>query len=218
MELKKLGQLYKGQNGAIYDPSGISPTLRSGETSNPNHGGIGSSNSPKIALNVFTQTNGTNMQTQYTENTLENAMTETSQQYQPQTSQTTTYSLEDFHVRLSAWLEKGEDLKILEELCSLRLLESPSKSNHAFYCLRMSKDYYHTTKGEPLEPSSGRLMNWGMTASGKCLTAKILVSPKTESECSLSDILEEHVDQKYFLSPELTAKLLESLPEGKVKA
>jgi hypothetical protein len=41
-----------------------------------------------------------------------------------------------------------------------------------------------------------------MTVNGKCLTARISVSPKTESECSLSDILEEQVDQKYFLSEE----------------
>ena len=33
----------------------------------------------------------------------------------------------------------------------------------------------------------------------KHLTTKIMVSPKTESECSLSDILEEQVDPKYFL-------------------
>jgi hypothetical protein len=43
-------------------------------------------------------------------------------------------------------------------------------------------------------------MNWGMTANGKCLTAKISESHRIGKECSLSDILEEQVDQKYFLS------------------
>ena len=39
-----------------------------------------------------------------------------------------------------------------------------------------------------------------MTANGKCLTAKITECHRTGSECSLSDILEEQPDQKYFLS------------------
>lgn len=60
---------------------------------------------------------------------------------------------------------------------------------------------------------SKRLMSWGMTANGKCLTAKITESPRIESECSLSDILEEHPDQKYFLSPIATQKLLNNFTE-----
>jgi site-specific DNA-cytosine methylase len=55
-------------------------------------------------------------------------------------------------------------------------------------------------KGKRSLPSSPRLMNWGMTVNGKCLTAKISESHRTGKECSLSDILEEQVDQKYFLS------------------
>jgi hypothetical protein len=48
-------------------------------------------------------------------------------------------------------------------------------------------------------------MNWGMTVNGKCLTARISESHRTGKECSLSDILEEQVDQKYFLSEKLSA-------------
>lgn len=48
--LKKLGQIYSGQNGAVYNPAGISPTSRAGVTNNPEHGGMGSSNSPKILV------------------------------------------------------------------------------------------------------------------------------------------------------------------------
>jgi hypothetical protein len=55
-------------------------------------------------------------------------------------------------------------------------------------------------KGARSTQSSPRLMNWGMTVNGKCLTAKISESHRTGKECSLSDILEEQVDQKYFLS------------------
>jgi hypothetical protein len=43
-------------------------------------------------------------------------------------------------------------------------------------------------------------MNWGTTFNGKLLTAKISESRSTESAYSLSDILEENPDPKYFLS------------------
>lgn len=39
-----------------------------------------------------------------------------------------------------------------------------------------------------------------MTVNGKCLTAKITECHKTGRECSLSDILEDQADPKYFLS------------------
>ena len=157
---------------------------------------------------VCIPTNTTNTPTASIKNTTKGAMTEISEQLKLVKYQTTTCLSGDFLARLSVWLEKGEDLKILEELYSLKLLGSPNKSNHAFYCLRMSKDYYHTTQATHLKPSSGRLMNWGMTANGKCLTAKISQCHKTENECSLSDILEERVDQKYFLSEEATQTIL----------
>ncbi len=50
MNMIKVGNVYPsgGENGEVYDASGISRALKSGETSNPEHGGIGSSNSPKI--------------------------------------------------------------------------------------------------------------------------------------------------------------------------
>ena len=62
-------------------------------------------------------------------------------------------------------------------------------------------------------PSSPRLMKWGMTSNGKCLTAKITEYHKTGNECSLSDILEEQVDQKYFLSSERMKILMRNLPQ-----
>lgn len=47
-----VGNIYKkqGQNGEVYDPKGISPTLRSGQGM---HGrGIGSCNAPKIIIYI----------------------------------------------------------------------------------------------------------------------------------------------------------------------
>lgn len=48
----------------------------------------------------------------------------------------------------------------------------------------------------------------GTLSSGKCLTAKISASLRTGSACSLSDILETSVDEKYFLSDQQTARIL----------
>jgi hypothetical protein len=45
-------------------------------------------------------------------------------------------------------------------------------------------------------------MNWGTTFNGKLLTAKISESRSTERGYSLSDIIEENPDPKYFLSDE----------------
>ena len=50
--------------------------------------------------------------------------------------------------------------------------------------------------------------NWGILANGKCLTAKTSVSRNTDKGCSLSDILEESVDERYFLSQKTVDRLL----------
>jgi DNA (cytosine-5)-methyltransferase 1 len=60
-------------------------------------------------------------------------------------------------------------------------------------------------KGKPLELSSVRLMKWGMMQNGKCLTANISFH-KTGNVSSLSDILEENVPDKYFLSETMTSE------------
>jgi hypothetical protein len=124
-------------------------------------------------------------------------------------------SLPDFDLLLEAFpasrlvLRENEvDLKTREARSFLKSQGLLNKNSHAFYCLRTSKGFYLTTKELRSTQSSPRLMSWGMTVNGKCLTARISESPKTGKECSLSDILEEQVDQKYFLSEEQTAKIL----------
>ena len=121
--------------------------------------------------------------------------------------QTLNSWLGDFLAKLSVWLVSGEGLTTQEVRCFLKSQELLNKSSHAFYSLRTSKGCYLTTKETRSILSSPRLMNWGMTANGKCLTAKISGSHKTGKECSLSDILEEHPDQKYFLSEEAAQKI-----------
>ena len=47
--------------------------------------------------------------------------------------------------------------------------------------------------------------------NGSVSTVKISESPSTGNECTLLDILEESVDEKYFLSAEQTQRLLKKL-------
>lgn len=51
----------------------------------------------------------------------------------------------------------------------------------------------------------------GMTVNGRPSIQKTSSSPSTGSGCTLLDILEESVDEKYFLSAEQTQRLLSSL-------
>ena len=48
----------------------------------------------------------------------------------------------------------------------------------------------------------------GTLANGSCSTQKTLAFPKTGKGCSLLDILETEVDEKYFLSAQQTERIL----------
>ena len=105
----------------------------------------------------------------------------TSQQYQTslfEESDVWTLSVEDFRARLSRLQETDEVLKILEELCSLRLLGSHLFSDLNIYSLRMSKDSSIMKTELRLRPLSQPWMNWGTMWNGKCLTARISESPQ----------------------------------------
>lgn len=110
-------------------------------------------------------------------------------------------SAEDFPVKAFQWQENDKDFQILEEHCFLKLQEPRSKSNHAFYCLKTLQGYYHTTRETRLLPFFGRFMSWGMMCNGKCVTAKIMESPKIERAYTLLDIVENQADPRYSFSP-----------------
>ena len=67
---------------------------------------------------------------------------------------------------------------------------------------RMFPDFSVVTTDETLRKSSG--FSWssaGMGFNGVCLTASFSESPNVADVCSLSDVLESHVPQRFFLSP-----------------
>ena len=130
-----------------------------------------------------------------------------------QKSTHTTYPIstcfaEDSLVKLFQSLENGQDLTTQEVRYSLKLLESLPLNDLNIFCLKTFPDCYRMTKGGRIRPSSARYRNWGTMQHGKILTARISVFRKTESACSLSDILEKDVPEKYYLSPSQTLKIL----------
>ena len=112
--------------------------------------------------------------------------------------------------------EKGVDLTMQEELCSLKLPGLPTLKNLNICCLKTFPVSYRMTQAGRLRPSSVRWMSWGMMSHGRCLTAQIIMSPNPERECSLSDFLEVNVPEKYCLSQTQIQKLLHNaFPDGK---
>ena len=119
-----------------------------------------------------------------------------------------TFLWEDFPVSPSQSQEREKDLTIQEERCFLRLLELLPLKNLSISSSKMFPVCLTMTQGKHLKQSSIHWMNWGMMCAGRYLTAKISEFPSHEIECSLSDILENNVPEKYYLSRKQAEKLL----------
>jgi hypothetical protein len=175
---------------------------------------------------VCIPTNGTNIQIQSIGGIMENVTTETLEPSMQNPSLTTTSLLEDFLVKLSQLLEKEEDLMTPEGLSFLKSHEfSETKDPDIFFSKTLKA--YLVMKAEKLSRQYlGFSPTLGMTINGKYLIPRTSVSHRIGKECSLSEILEENVDQKYFLSEKtvqglmkgfMKPKLLEHLPREDIQ-
>src|SRR5659263_231702 len=117
--------------------------------------------------------------------------------------------VEGFLASLFQWLVKGEDLKICEELLSLKYLGLQQRENPRFFSLKTWQDSLTTMEGEPSEQSFVDFGNLGMMSNGRCLILNTLEFHKTGRGCSLLDILEAEVDEKYYLSDKMVKRLME---------
>lgn len=107
-----------------------------------------------------------------------------------------------FHLRA-----RGRVSKIHVERFSSRYAELRSLKDLHYYSSRMLKDSL-TMTGEKLSRSSfNRWMKWGIGSNGRFLTANTSEFPRIGSVCSLSDILEEEVPDRYFLSSTMIRQL-----------
>ena len=115
--------------------------------------------------------------------------------------QKSTLSLSDSLARTCQLLEKEEELEPHEAVYSLKQCESSGLKDPDILSLKTSKVFFQVTKDRTLSSAYKRLPTLGMMVNGNYLIHGGF-SPKTEKGFSLSDILEENVDQKYFLSKE----------------
>ncbi len=111
-----------------------------------------------------------------------------------------TCSAPDSPARRLVSLENAEDLTTQEALSFLKSHESVVPKRQGIFYLKTSKAYLVTQKDALTRQSLGFSPTLGMFYNGKFLILKTSESPRIGKECSLSDILEEQVDQKYFLS------------------
>lgn len=132
----------------------------------------------------------------------------TQEKLYPNSYPISTFLLEDFPVSLSQSPEQEKDLTIQEERCFSRLLELLPLKNLSISTWKTFPVCLTMTQGKHLKQSSIHWMNWGMMCAGRYLTAKISEYPSQEIECTLSDILEDNVPEKYYLSRKQAEKLL----------
>ena len=127
------------------------------------------------------------------------------------------------YLTLTSWLEafpasrfqslaSGKASLTHEERSSFPLPISSKHVSLHIFSLRTSKAYSITKEGRRSKPSSPHLMSWGMTYSGRCVTARISDSHKTVNGFTFLDIAETNPDPKYFLSKERMQNLLYQKP------
>jgi len=104
-----------------------------------------------------------------------------------------------------------------EATCFIAFAKSLQLKNLGIFFLNRSKVFFRlaNTKEKSLVKSSQGFQTWGMTVNGKCLTARISESHRIGKDCSLSDILEDNPDPKYFLSWEKLTRTLASRSQQK---
>lgn len=120
----------------------------------------------------------------------------------------------DFHVRICQLLESEKVSEASEVLCSLKQFALSTNCDPIILSLKTSKAFFQAMTDETLKSLCKRLPTSGIMHNGNCLILSRYY-PKIESGCSLSDILEKLVDEKYFLSEKMIKCLTK--PSGGVE-
>lgn len=104
------------------------------------------------------------------------------------------------------------DSKAIEALSLEKYLESLGKSRKKRdlngCSMKMLRECLAATEDLTTLKFSLQWMNWGTTLNGSFSTQKIGECRKTGSVCTLSDILEDVEDEKYFLSQAQMEKIV----------
>ena len=129
--------------------------------------------------------------------------------FTPKDCQESTSSLSDGLARICQLLASGEVSKHHEAAYSLKQCESSGMRNPTILSLKTSKVFSQVTMEKTLSSYCERLPTLGMMCNGNFLILGGF-SPKIENGFTLSDILQENVDPKYFLSEKQTRYIAES--------
>jgi hypothetical protein len=187
-------------SGKVVDSTGISSTVLGQRVNNVSH----------VLLDMSGQTTSTNTPTKSTKQDSEKkgiiqvTLGESMQGKSP----TMTSFVEDFHAKRFRLRAKGKVSRTLVERFSSRYAELSKLKDLNCYSSKTLKDSLIMTEEELSRSSFNRWMNWGTGSNGRFLTANISESPRIGKECSLSDILEDRVDEKYFLSQKTVDRLM----------
>ncbi len=163
-----------------------------------------------MALRSSGPMNGTNMRATPTITTSKEAGLTggTSPRYQLPLFPTMTYSVADFHARLSAWQAVGGDLKKPEAHSFLISLGFSRTKDPSIWYSKTSKVSLTMTAEKLSRSSLGFSPSLGMALNGAYLIKKISAYRRIEKGSTLSDILETDVPSKYFLSEKATATVI----------
>src|SRR5690606_36619915 len=110
--------------------------------------------------------------------------------------------------RTSAWLDAVRDWLASGADCSTSSCASLLSSLPVGFSSRTSLAFCRPMEDGTWEPSSGRWQNSGMGGPTACLTFSTSESPNGAVASSLSDVLEDSVHPKYFLSPKACRGIL----------
>ena len=141
-----------------------------------------------------------------------NGMQMTLDEYLPEISQSQIVGVSDSLARISALQESSEAFKLIaqdsfSELCTF-LDSSKKKRDLNGYSSRMLRICFQLMQDGISPDFSVAWTRGGTMRNGKFSTLKNSEYHRTEKGYSLSDILENEVDEKYYLSEEQTKKIL----------
>lgn len=120
------------------------------------------------------------------------------------TFQEVIVGLQDFPAKTYPLQESKQDLQENGQVCSSKSCDCCKKLKKKIdphtCCLKTLRTFYQSMTDETSLKPFIKWMKLGMMQNGVCLTLSISECHKTGNECSLSDILEDEVHEKYFLS------------------
>ena len=142
---------------------------------------------------------------------MENGIQVTLEMWMPTACPKPIVGVSEHHVKISPWRERERDLMETEVVSLEKYLESFANKKKVIdpngLSMRMYAECCRATGGGTTSQFSWKWTNAGTISNGRISTQNITF-PKTGSGYTLSDILEDAVPQKYFLSCQQTEKIV----------